>query len=239
MIPVVGVTSIPKRAGSLFGEPPHETVPEFYLEMVAGLGAAPVILPVHVKPSPEVLNRLDGLMLTGGGDVDPANFGRERGPRTGRLDPDRDRFEIEVVREALDRDLPVLAICRGMQVLNVSLGGSLIQDLPSELGGRVDHWDVERWDRGSHVVRTDPESRLGSLLGGRTMVNSMHHQAVDRIGRGLRPVSWADDGVVEAVELPEARFCLGVQWHPECLGRDDPSYALFRSFVDEAREVPA
>lgn len=89
------------------------------------------------------------------------------------------------------------------------------------------------------VVRTDPESRLGSLLGGRTMVNSMHHQAVDRIGRGLRPVSWADDGVVEAVELPEARFCLGVQWHPECLGRDDPSYALFRSFVDKAREVPA
>lgn len=239
MIPVVGVTSIPKRARSGFAEPPHETVPELYLQMVAGLGAAAVILPVHVKAVPEVLNRLDGLMLTGGGDVDPANFGCERGPRTKGVDPDRDRFEIEMVREALDRDLPVLAICRGMQVLNVSLGGSLIQDLASELGGRLDHWDAARWDRGSHVVRTDPRSGLGGLLGGQAMVNSMHHQGVDRIGRGLRPVSWAEDGVVEAVELPEARFCLGVQWHPECLGRDDPSYALFRSFVDEAREVRA
>ncbi|HEY3216167.1 MAG TPA: gamma-glutamyl-gamma-aminobutyrate hydrolase family protein [Candidatus Eisenbacteria bacterium] len=239
MIPVVGVTSIPKRARSGFGELPHETVPELYLEMVASLGAAPVILPVHVKPSPEVLRRLDGLMLTGGGDVDPAIYGQERGPRTEGVDPDRDRFEIEMVREALDRDLPILAICRGIQVLNVSLGGSLTQDLPSELDGRVNHRDVERWDRGSHVVRTDPESRLGSLLGGQAPVNSIHHQGVDRIGRGLRPVGWAEDGVVEAVELPEARFCLGVQWHPECLGRDDPSYGLFRSFVDEAREVPA
>jgi gamma-glutamyl-gamma-aminobutyrate hydrolase PuuD len=239
MTSVVGVTSIPKRARSGFGEPPHETAPEFYLEMLASLGAAPVILPVHVKPSPEVLHRLDGLILTGGGDVDPAIFGQQRGPRIRGIDPDRDRSEIEMVRQALDRDLPVLAICRGMQLLNVALGGSLTQDLPSELGGRVEHWDVEHWDRGSHVVRTDAASRLRSVLGGQALVNSIHHQGVDRIGQGLRPVGWAEDGVVEAVELPEARFCLGVQWHPECLGREDPSYGLFRAFVDEAREVRA
>lgn len=240
MTAVIGITSIPRRATTTFGEHPHETIPEFYAAMVTELGAIPVVLPVHTRPVPYVLDRLDGIMLSGGGDVDPSRYGRGQRPETGGIDPERDQFEIDLVRHAVDRDVPVLAICRGVQVMNVALGGTLIQDLRTQIGGKtaeIDHWDIERWDRASHPVRIEAGTRLAKWVGEELAVNSMHHQAIDDPAPALRPVGRSPDGVIEAVEMPDARFCAGVQWHPECLSLDDPSFALFRSYIEAAAGV--
>jgi putative glutamine amidotransferase len=236
MAPVIGVTSIPRTARTAFARVAHETVPELYLESVVRWGAVPVILPVHGPQGEDLIDRLDGLLLTGGGDVDPALYGRETRPEVSHVDEARDRMEIELVRRALELEVPVLAVCRGTQVLNVALGGTLIPDIPSEVGTEVEHWDLDRWDRPAHVVEVERESLLGELVGDRIEVNSMHHQAADELGQGLWPVARAPDGVVEAVDAPARRFCLGVQWHPECLPPDHPGHGIFRELVKAAEE---
>ena len=166
---------------------------------------------------------LDGLVLAGGTDIDAALYGAARHPETGEPDCDRDRVEVALLREALERDLPVLAICRGMQMLNVALGGTLAQHLEGHL------WPGQA---NAHGVSIAAGSRLDGILG--TAVNSRHHQCVARLADGLLVVGRAPDDVVEAVELPEKRFVVGVQWHPEDRAEDWKLFAAFREAMESA-----
>ncbi len=235
---VIGVTSIPRQASTGFEAVlPHETIPEMYLDLVRWAGAIPVILPVHGDFEPDVVERLDGVLLTGGGDVDPAEYRRERAPGTDGVDRQRDRFELDLARAVASRDIPVLAICRGVQVLNVALGGTLVQDLATEAAGGAAHWVPERWNEAVHPVRFEPGSLLARLLGEEITVNSIHHQALDQLGDGLAAAGRSPDGLIEAVEAPGGHFLVGVQWHPECLGPGHVSFQLFQSFAAAAREV--
>jgi putative glutamine amidotransferase len=231
MKPLIGVTSVPRSARAAFGDTPHQTVPDLYLDLVKRAGGAPIILPVHQEPDPHLFGFLNGVVLTGGGDVDPQCYGEPSG-KARRIDGERDRFELELVKFAADRDLPVLAICRGIQVLNVALGGSLIVDLPTQVPDGLDHHDLAHWSGTSHTVRIAGDSALAGLVGGELAVNSMHHQSIARPSSRLKPVAWAPDGVIEAVESPAHRFLVGVQWHPECLGSDHPGFPLVEGFVE-------
>jgi putative glutamine amidotransferase len=232
MKPLIGVTSSP-RPSPYAGD---ETAPIAYGEVLTAAGAVPVILPVHVELDDDLFDRLDGVVVTGGGDVEPARYGRPRGPLTVGIDRRRDAFEIELIRRAADRDVPLLAICRGIQVLTVALEGTLIQDVASEVPGALRHMDQDRPRSDSHAVRIAADSDLAAMLGTtEPMVNSMHHQAVEHAGPALRPVAWSPDGLIESVELPGHRFMRGVQWHPELLGVDHPASGMFAPFVEACR----
>lgn len=231
--PAIGIT-----IGYDEERPDRHLLREDYVKSVVTADGLPYVLaPVFDRDVPALLDRLDGLILTGGSDVDPSLYGATPHPKLGRLFRARDEFELALCREALRRDLPTLAICRGHQVLNVATGGTLVQDLPSESsGGRVDHDpDVERATR-IHDVRILAGSRLHRLLGKESVgVNSFHHQAVRDLGQGFVATAWAPDGVVEGIEDPARRFVLGVQWHPESFWRDPEGFApLFRALVSEA-----
>ena len=208
--------------------------PRSYAASVQATGAIALILPpdpaADASPDP-FLDRVDGLLLSGGADIDPAAYGAARHPETKVTWPDRDRFEIALARRALDREMPVLGVCRGMQLLNVALGGTLIQHLPDTLG----HQDHRRTPGifGEHVVRLEPGSLAAGAAGAeRVVVKSHHHQGVDWLGDGLVASGWShDEELVEAVELPEHRFVLGVLWHPE----EDPGSPLIDALVEAAR----
>jgi anthranilate synthase component 2/putative glutamine amidotransferase len=171
-----------------------------------------VLLPTGAV-SAEVVGRLDGLVLAGGADVDPARYDSPAGPHTTVVRPERDESELIALQAALDRDLPLLAVCRGMQLLNVALGGDLVQHLPDLEDTGVHDPGPGRYQR--REVRTQDGTRLRELLGPTAAVACHHHQALGRIAAGLTPSAWAEDGVVEAVEDTDHRFCLAVQWHPE------------------------
>jgi putative glutamine amidotransferase len=211
-----------------------------YVRSVEQGGALPVLLAATAAAdAPGLLSRLDGLVLSGGGDVDPALYGRPPHPKLGRLDRQRDEFELALAREALERDRPLLAICRGLQVLNVATGGTLVQDIPSEWEGAGGHDATgPRWKR-THDVALEPRSRLRAILG-RDMVavNSFHHQAVERLGSGLAVCGRCpEDGVVEALEAPSRRFALAVQWHPESFWRRADSFQpLFEAHAEACRQ---
>ena len=211
-----------------------------YVRAVQQGGGVPVLLPPHLgeEALAALWERIDGLLLTGGGDVDPARFGQERHPTVYDVAPLRDDLELTVTRRALEEDRPVLAICRGIQVLNVALGGTLVQDLPSERPGPIVHSQTAPRHEPTHAVKVLGEgSRLGEVLGAlEVQVNSMHHQAIDRLGGGLREVAWAPDGVIEGVEMPGPGFVRGGQWHPEELvGHDPAARSLFAAVVEAAR----
>lgn len=198
-------------------------VPAGYAAAVEAAGGIPVVLPV-LKPerAPEVLSHLHGLLLSGGVDVDPSYYGEDPLPGLGRITPERDAFELALTRRALEAGVPVLGICRGVQVLNVAAGGTLYQDLASQRERVLKHsQEAPRWHE-SHTVRVEPGSRLAAILGvTEARVNSFHHQAVREVPSGLRAVAWAPDGVIEAVEAPDHRFVMGLQWHPEEMWRRD------------------
>jgi putative glutamine amidotransferase len=227
--PLIGISAYSQQARWGSWDLPAVLLPRRYSDMVAAAGGLPVLVP----PLPGVagvLARLDGLILSGGGDLDPASYGAARDPACGPANPDRDNAELELARQALDRALPVLGICRGLQVINVVLGGTLIQHLPDTVGH--DGHSPEESRHGSHKVSVAPGSQLARLLG-RTEadVPTHHHQAAGRLGDGLVATAWADDGTVEAVELAEpASFMVAVQWHPEA--GDDPS--LFDALIAAA-----
>jgi putative glutamine amidotransferase len=191
---------------------------------------------------PEALDECDGVLLTGGVDVDPVEYGDDTRHATLELDQVRDRFELAIARTALDRDLPLFAICRGAQVLNVAAGGTLIQDIPSEQPTDVNHSLTQPKDAVVHDVAIAPASCLAVLLaprltaGGRVSVNSRHHQSVRAVAPGFVVSATAPDGVIEAIEKPDARFCLGVQWHPENFWRTGEFASLFDGLVAEARK---
>lgn len=232
--PFIGVT-----AGTLQGDgPPAFGMSAAYVAALEAAGAVTVLLPPQEPGlAPQTLARLDGLLLAGGGDLDPSLYGEEPLPGLGRLDPPRDAWEMALCRGALAYGLPLLAICRGIQVLNVAAGGSLYQDIPSQLPGSWKHsQDAPRWHP-THEVQVTPGSRLAALVGeGPCRVNTFHHQAVKAVAPGFRPVAVARDGVVEALEGPGDGFCLGVQWHPEGMAaRDERTRRLFAGFVAAAR----
>lgn len=211
-----------------------------YVESIRRAGA--VVVELTAADAPEgVVGRVDGLLLTGGGDVDPALYGATVHASFVAAEPGRDAYEIALVKAALAADLPLLAICRGMQVLNVACGGDLVQDIPSEVNGALHHAVAEPRYALAHEVWIAPTSRLAALMrdeledGESCQVNSRHHQAVRHLGDGLEVTATAPDGVIEAVERPAARFCLGVQWHPENFWRTGEFRPLFEGFVEAAR----
>ena len=203
-------------------------VPRSYIDSLARAGATGAL--VASGPTPDI-RRFDGLVLTGGGDLDPGRYGEEPRAKLYSVDPPRDELELELARAAVDRGTPVLAICRGMQVLNVALGGGLDQHIGNR-AGILDHGQ----DGPTPVlrdVRVDPDSFVAKALGTDYVTCSCHHhQAASRFGDGVRPVAWTEDGVVEAIELEGAPHVLGVQWHPEDTSATDPvQQQLFASFV--------
>jgi putative glutamine amidotransferase len=235
MRPLIGVTTSelrPSSAGTLrrHGEPPHAEMAlgMTYLRAVEAAGGIPVVLP-PLGDAVAYLDRLDGICLSGGPDLDPIAYGApDRHAELGPTEPGLDVFELQLARAADERGLPILGICRGAQALNVARGGTLHQHLPG-------HRQTEPATATTHTVQIEPGSRLADVAGaGRLRVNSFHHQAVDVLGRGLRAVAFAADGIVEAIEVPGPRLVLGVQWHAEGLTAQSRHRALFEELVATA-----
>jgi putative glutamine amidotransferase len=229
MKPIVGITSYAEEVTWGAWVEPSAVVPLAYVRAVERSGGRPLVVPPSEEGIGETLAVLDGLILSGGSDLHPELYDADPHPETTDVREERDRAELALLAAALERDMPVLAVCRGSQVLNVARGGDLVQHLPEILGHeRHKHKPGEFSD---HGVRLEPETRLGQLLGERAPVKSHHHQGFGRIGAGLREVGWADDGTVEALEDPSKRFAVGVLWHPE----EGEDLALFQALVEEAR----
>ena len=240
MKPVIGITSQPESIDSAIGSLASFIIGHTYTDSVLRAGGIPVsLIPVPAKDIAQVLDRIEGLVLSGGGDVDPHRYGHERHETTRRMNFDRDEFELELIKAAQARHMPVLAICRGVQVVNVAFGGTLIQDIPSAIGSK-DHDVVgDAVYNGHQQVTISADSKIAKATGEtEILVNSIHHQAIDQLADGFRPVAWADDGVVEGIEHEDEEWeLLGVQWHPEFLGdnSDEPSQLLFDTLVKNAR----
>jgi putative glutamine amidotransferase len=212
---------------------------EDYKQAVLHVGGEVRIVDASMRAD-DALNGLDGLMLTGGDDVAPARYGEAVHAKTVEVEPERDEFELTLVGAARARQLPIFAICRGVQVLNVAGGGTLVQDIPSQVNGALNHsLTVPPHSPYSlaHEVWVEKDSLLSTLLGDRLSgetceVNSRHHQAVKTVAKGFRVTATAPDGVIEAIEDPAMRFCLGVQWHPENFWRTGEFRSLFEGFID-------
>ncbi len=236
--PLIGISAYCEQARWGVWEMQAMVLPRRYADRVASAGGIPVLLP-PVPGVEESVARLDGLMLSGGGDIDPARYRAEPAPQTGSVREERDTAEFALFAAAMARRLPVLGICRGLQVINVARGGSLHQHLP-DVVGHAGHAPVPG-TFGSHPVHVAPASKLGAILGHEEVdvpisTPTHHHQAVDRLGEGLTATAWAKDGTIEAFELGAGdSFIMAVQWHPEA--GDDPS--LFRALVAAARDRAA
>jgi putative glutamine amidotransferase len=211
------------REGSL-----HYVVSVPYVKAVRRAGALPVLIPV-VDPDDAIamLNMVDALVITGGCDVDPTNYEAAPDQLLGPIDPQRDAADLAITRAAVQSNLPTLATCRGIQVLNVAMGGTLVQHVD-------EHMRLDMYNQDVHGVDVDPVSRLATILGTEAMgVNSLHHQVIDRLGHGVRAVAHNHDGHIEAIEIDEAPAVLGVQWHPELLRHRGDHLALFEDLVNQ------
>jgi putative glutamine amidotransferase len=225
--PLIGITTYVEPASWGHWQLEAALVPYDYVRAVERAGGRAVLVPPDDDGIEEVLDALDGLIFSGGNDLTPESYGAEADPTTNGTNPARDSGELTLLRAALERDLPVLAICRGVEVLNVVRGGDLVQHLP-DVVGHEEHRAVSG-EFSEHGVRVDPSSRIEEVRG---PVKSHHHQGLGRIGEGLREVAWADDGVVEAVEDPAKPFVVGVLWHPEA----SEDQRLFEQLVEAARK---
>ncbi len=225
--PVIGVTRCSKL--------------DDYVASVERSGARARVLEVNESPR-ALLQTVDGVLLTGGGDVDPAFYGEDRHETVEDAEPGRDEFELDLARRAMEQDVPLLAICRGAQVLNVAAGGTLVQDIPTAVTTDLSHSLTEPKNCVAHDIQVAVDSRLHNALGAAVnascacRVNSRHHQSVGKLGHKLHASATAPDGVIEGIEAPDATFCLGVQWHPENFWRTGEFKPLFDAFVAAARE---
>jgi putative glutamine amidotransferase len=215
--------------------PPRFGVNAAYIAALERAGAAPILIPIveTVETLQAILSRLDGLLLPGGGDVDPPRYGEVGLPGLNQVQAETDRVELMLAHAALETDLPLLGVCRGQQLLNVAMGGTLYQDLQKQEATALDHTGSRPHGRDFlfHSVRIAPDSRLASLLGAiEVEVNSLHHQGIKGMAPGLRAVAWSPDGVIEAVE-GEGAFRVAVQWHPEELPHQPAAARLFEGFV--------
>jgi putative glutamine amidotransferase len=229
MTPLVGITTyiVPARFSNWDLE--SALVPAAYVRAVEAAGGRALLVPPSEDAIDETLDAIDAIVFSGGSDLDPDLYGQESHAETQGVMPERDRAELALLERALERDMPVLAICRGSQVLNVALGGDLVQHLPDVLGDEKHKHTPGVF--GDHDVDLRPASKVQRILGDRAPVKSHHHQGFGRLGQGLVESAWAEDGTVEAVEDDSRRFAVGVLWHPEA-GED---FALFRALVEEAR----
>jgi gamma-glutamyl-gamma-aminobutyrate hydrolase PuuD len=238
MRPLIAVTGVPIVAGGVLGwRQGAVACTAAYVDAVSRAGGDPVIVPPVVLDDESAsarLSRFDGLLLTGGGDIDPVLYGQETRPEVNHVNPARDEFELPFVRAAIDRGLPTLCICRGAQVLNVALGGTLHQHI-SDREELVAHRNEDGSDGVLHDVRTQPGSRVMKAMGAeRARTFSHHHQALADLGAGLIPVAWAEDGLLEGVELDDG-WILGLQWHAEATAAGDPTQQnFFDALVREA-----
>ena len=232
--PLIGVCAAIERASfGVWSDEPATLLPLSYSRAIHGAGGMLAMLPPdrRVSENPgELLDRLDALVLGGGADIDPEDQGIERHPETVGTNPDRDRFEIALARDALERGMPLLGVCRGMQVLNVACGGTLDQHIPERLGHEIHRPVPGSW--AEHEVRIEPGSLAAEAAGKeRLSVKSHHHQGVDRIADGLTASAWAtDDESVEAIESADGHFALGVLWHPE----EDPTDRIIPTVIERA-----
>lgn len=240
--PLIGVTTSELRRPDRVeqrpeGEPgQHEMALGLgYLKAVEDARGIPVVLPPLRGDAIEpLLDGLYGILLSGGPDLDPAGYGARDHSMLGPTEPSLDAFEVALARRADRRGMPILGICRGAQALNVARGGTLHQHLPEITDGSIVHRQSEPGTVATHQITTTANSLLRSIVGAECVVNSFHHQAVDRVGRGLKAVAFAPDGVIEGIEAPGARFCLGVQWHAETLVADPGQRSLFEHLVQAA-----
>jgi putative glutamine amidotransferase len=242
--PLIGVTTSEVRLASTVDPTPRSDPPRTemalgltYLKAIELAGGLPVVIPP--LPGPAVgplLDGLAGICLSGGPDIHPSAYGRDPHAELGPTWRQLDQAELDIATAADERGLPLLAICRGAQVLNVARGGTLFQHVPEQFGEAVTHRQSGIGPRPSHRIEIEPGSRLAAAVGATSIeVNSFHHQAPERIGRDLKPVAWAPDGLVEAVEEPGERFVIGVQWHAEALADRNEDASLFRAFVEASR----
>jgi gamma-glutamyl-gamma-aminobutyrate hydrolase PuuD len=229
MRPIVGITSYAENARWGVWEAPAALIPLAYVRAVEDAGGRALLVPPNVEGVEETLDALDGLLLSGGADLDPASYGADAHPETNGVRPERDWAELALLEAALARDMPVLAVCRGSQVLNVARGGDLVQHLP-EVVGHEGHKETPGVFA-EHDVDVLPETKLHEVIGEHAPVKSHHHQGYGHLGEGLCEAARAEDGTVEAIEDPSRRFALGVLWHPE----EGEDAALFRALVEEAR----
>ena len=238
-IPVIGITGRTDQSA----RPPNMplvAIAETYVRAVELGGGTPVITPPHLEEAQlrPIFEHLDGLVFSGGGDILPAAFGEEDSGLLWSLDESRDQTELALARWALVEGLPLLAICRGIQVLNVAAGGTLVQDIPTQVPNALTHSTVAGRPVAviAHTVEVAPGSRLAALFGaGELGVNSAHHQAVKDVGTGLDVTARAPDGIIEGLECPDHPFCVGVQWHPEAMVDSHPKMQrLFKALVEAA-----
>lgn len=246
MRPIIGITTTNLKAlpGIPEAVPDSWVMSQRFIFAPTQAGGLPWLIPLleHADDLRPIYERLDAIMIPGGADVDPSVYGEERLDFCEVSDPPRDRVELQLIRWALEDGKPVLGICRGIQLINLALGGSLYQGLAEQLDGSVkhDYFPAQGFARDhlSHDVAIEEGTRLAGVFGaGRVRVNSMHHQAIRQLGNGLIvSARCTDDGVIEGVELPGHPFMVGVQWHPEALSvSDKPTQSLFESFVQSAR----
>jgi len=231
--PVIGITTYVTTAKWSYWELEAALIPAEYVRAVERAGGRALLVPPSENGVDETLQALDGLLFSGGSDLDPGLYDQEPHEETFGIHEERDRAELALLEAALERDMPVLAICRGSQVLNVARGGDLVQHLPEVVGDEKHKHTPGTF--ADHEVTVEGGTRLASLLGDRAPVKSHHHQGIGRIGEGLRVAAHAEDGTVEALEDPDRRFAVGVLWHPEA-GEDA---RLFEELVREAAEYRA
>jgi putative glutamine amidotransferase len=241
--PLIGVTTSEVRLEhqvrlTLHGEPPRREMALglTYLRAIELGGGIPVVIPpLRIEAIPALLAHLDGLVLSGGPDIHPESYGESPHPELGPTWRDLDATELALARHGIAADLPMLAISRGAQALNIARGGTLFQHLPERFGRSIQHRQLADGPATTHPVDIAPDSTLAKALGSTELsVNSYHHQATSGLGRGVRAVAWAPDGVVEAIEVPTSRFVIGVQWHAESMVGSPPHARLFAAFVEAA-----
>lgn len=240
MKPLIGISPTPEDKQFDHGDFRRYTLSNTYTTSILDAGGIPVILPPHTEMIDDLLDSLDGIVFSGGSDIDSSHWNEEPHPEAYGFDPERDAFELQAIPKVVKRDMPMLGICRGIQSVNVALGGSIVQDIPDQLPGSLQHRqhnDGKLRDTTSHTVTIQEGDNLLYRIHGDTTIetNSFHHQAIKELGEGLEVIATAEDGVIEAVWNPRMTFGLAVQWHPEMLAADHPDQAaIFKAFVQAA-----